>query len=285
VHAVRKHILEILKEQNNGATVAELAEHLEMAPVSVRHHLDILQGDNLICVDRLERKGNVGRPQQIYVLTEEATAYFPNNFAALAGKLVAQIKLMLPPEQVPCAFRSMAQEMAAECEGLEPTMGTAARLEQITEFLNERGYLARWEEVPTTAATDADAANTAEEFLLHKYNCPYVGVSSEHRELCVMDQTLINELTGCACERVASLTEGASCCTYRVNSRIANLALDTRSIDLKPSDERAKDRPEPNGEFVARVASERSTSHPSRYGESMRKKGEISGVATIAKRG
>ena len=72
MHAVRKHILEILKERN-GATVAELADCLEMAPVSVRHHLDILQGDNLICVERLERKGNVGRPQQVYALTADAS--------------------------------------------------------------------------------------------------------------------------------------------------------------------------------------------------------------------
>ncbi len=61
VHAVRKHILEILKE-TGGATVAELADRLEMAPVSVRHHLDILQGDGLICIGRVERTGSVGRP-------------------------------------------------------------------------------------------------------------------------------------------------------------------------------------------------------------------------------
>ncbi len=98
MHAVRKRILEILKE-TNGATVAELAAQLDMAPVSVRHHLDILQGDNLICVDRVARKGSVGRPQQIYALTAEASSYFPNNFAALAGHLVRQIKELVPPEQ------------------------------------------------------------------------------------------------------------------------------------------------------------------------------------------
>ncbi|MFZ4661483.1 MAG: helix-turn-helix domain-containing protein, partial [Caldilineaceae bacterium] len=71
MHAVRKSILEILKEQRSGATVAELAERLEMAPVSVRHHLDILQGDNLICIERLERKGSVGRPQQAAIINSK----------------------------------------------------------------------------------------------------------------------------------------------------------------------------------------------------------------------
>lgn len=234
MHAVRKQILEILKEQNSGATVAELAEQLAMAPVSVRHHLDILQGDNLICVDRLERKGSVGRPQQIYALTEEAIAYFPNNFATLAGKLVDQLKHLLPPDQIPHAFRAMAREMAAECEGLNATMSMEERLEQITEFLNTHGYLARWEAVDEDESTyEIDHGKMGGEtahplvteitiyqgdLLIHKYNCPYAGVSSEHNELCLMDKALIDELIGCSCERVASMAEGSSCCTYRVSS-------------------------------------------------------------------
>lgn len=205
VHAVRKHILEILKERN-GATVAELADSLEMAPVSVRHHLDILQGDNLICVERLERKGNVGRPQQVYALTTHANDLFPDNFAALAAGLVRQLKQVLPPEQVECAFRAMAHEFAGNLKEELAGLPTEARLERVTDFLNERGYLARWE-----AAPDAGSG-----YLLHKCNCPYIGVSDEHGELCVMDQALINELMGRPCERIRVIAEDGGCCTYLV---------------------------------------------------------------------
>ena len=119
-----------------------------MAPVSVRHHLDILQGDNLICVGRVERNGAVGRPQQLYVLTEHAAAYFPNNFAALAAGLVQQMKMMLPPEQVkaglsePWPAEPAARERPAEhCTELP----LPERLDQVAAYLSERGYLARWE--------------------------------------------------------------------------------------------------------------------------------------------
>lgn len=216
MHAVRKSILEILKEQRSGATVAELAERLEMAPVSVRHHLDILQGDNLICVERLERKGSVGRPQQVYTLTPEANCYFPNNFAGLADKLMAQIKQILPPDQVPQAFRSIARQIAAEFKERDngallvqdDAVVTEAYLEQVTAFLSARGYLARWER---------DPSGMVGEYLLHKYNCPYAGVSTEHRELCSMDQTLINELFAEPCQRSASMVDGSHCCTYRIS--------------------------------------------------------------------
>jgi predicted ArsR family transcriptional regulator len=206
LHAVRKHILELLKERN-GATVAELAESLNMAPVSVRHHLDILQGDNLISVDRLERKGNVGRPQQVYALTDDANEHFPDNFAALAAGLVRQLKKVLPPEEVEAAFKALAQDFAGKLQPKLADLPVAERLERVTDFLNDRGYLARWE---------VDESGEEGGFLLHKCNCPYAGVSDEHHELCLMDQALINELMGESCERITSMAHDARCCTYRV---------------------------------------------------------------------
>jgi predicted ArsR family transcriptional regulator len=209
VHVIRKHILEILKEEN-GATVAELAEKLAMAPVSVRHHLDILQGDNLICVERIERKGHVGRPQLIYALTEGATSYFPNNFAALASNLVRQLKQILPQEQVECAFRSLAHELAGEMGREELAEAPfEMRLERVTAFLNERGYLAHWER----------AGNNPEDgYLLHKCNCPYAGVAGQHAELCLMDQTLIDDLLGKPCKRTQSMIANQRCCTYQIGN-------------------------------------------------------------------
>jgi predicted ArsR family transcriptional regulator len=207
VHAVRKNILEILKE-TGGATVAELAERLDMAPVSVRHHLDILQGDALIRVGRVERNGAVGRPQQFYVLTAEAANLFPDNFAALAAGLVRQMKGILTPDQLRCAFHALAHDIAAESNaGDWDQLSLESRLERVTDFLNQRGYLARWE------ANDESAGGG---YLLHKYNCPYSGVSGEHRELCVMDQMLIDELVGRHCCRTQSVADNANCCTYAV---------------------------------------------------------------------
>lgn len=206
MHSVRKHILELLKEKES-ATVAELAAWLEMPAVSVRHHLDILQGDNLICVDRLERKGNVGRPQQVYALTAEADAYFPDNFAALAAGLVRQLKSVLSPEQVEAAFQSMADDLAGELEpSLSASLTIEERLARVADFLTDRGYLARWE--PTE--------NNLGGYLLHKCNCPYADVAEEHPELCLMDQVLVNRLLGQACVRTHSMADEGRCCTYQI---------------------------------------------------------------------
>lgn len=223
MHAVRKHILEILK-QSGGATVAELADRLEMAPVSVRHHLDILQGDNLICIGRIERTGTVGRPQQIYQLTEDAAEFFPKNFAILAAGMVRQIKQVLPADQVDAMFNSMADEMASEVDlaSLE-ALPLTERLDRVTEFLNERGYLARWEPCDSGDGT---------QFLLYKHNCPYAGVSGEHRELCLMDQMLIDRLVGVSCCRTTSVANNDRCCTYQVGGAQPALAMRPQEIAL-----------------------------------------------------
>lgn len=223
MHAVRKNILEILKE-TGGATVAELAERLDMAPVSVRHHLDILQGDALIRVGRVERNGAVGRPQQFYVLTAEAAALFPDNFAALAAGLVRQMKGYLTPEQLQCAFHALAQDIAAESDCANwSQLPLEKRLERVTDFLNQRGYLARWE------ARDEGQGG----YLLHKYNCPYNGVSAEHRELCVMDQMLIDQLIGQHCCRIHSVADKGNCCTYAIETaRAANIEIEQSFVNL-----------------------------------------------------
>ncbi|MCB0115396.1 MAG: helix-turn-helix domain-containing protein [Caldilineaceae bacterium] len=216
VQTVRRRILEILKRRKS-ATVGELARQLEMAPVSVRYHLDILQGDNLIQVSKVRREGNVGRPKQLYSLTKEANDVFPDNFAPLTAGLVAQLKKSLPPEQVEAAFCSLARDMAEtflEEDDLEEA-DLEVRLDQVTDFLNERGYLARWEK-ETHAEWQSPAQGDS--YLLHTFNCPYAGVSSEHRELCHMDLSLMRDLVGRTCCRLDSLAEDGHCCTYRIQT-------------------------------------------------------------------
>lgn len=212
MQTVRRRILEILKRRKS-ATVGDLARQLDMAPVSVRYHLDILQGDNLIEVAQVRREGSVGRPKQLYSLTSEADDHFPDNFAPLTSSLISLMKKSLPPEQVQGAFCALAHEMAQafSCD-VKADDSLEERLGQVTRFLNERGYLARWEK-----ATPGEVPGiTGDAFLLHTFNCPYVGVSTEHRELCQMDLTLIRDLVGHRCCQLDSLADEGSCCTYRI---------------------------------------------------------------------
>ncbi|MBM4432220.1 MAG: helix-turn-helix domain-containing protein, partial [Chloroflexi bacterium] len=96
---VRQRILNILKERGQ-ATVADLATALDRAPVSLRHHLDILQKQELIRTAGVQRRNCRGRPRHIYVLTEAASRFFPHSYVTLADELLKEMKQRLPAEQV-----------------------------------------------------------------------------------------------------------------------------------------------------------------------------------------
>lgn len=207
----RYRILEILKEKE-GATVAELARSLDMAPVSVRHHLDVLQGENLIWTPRVRRRGTVGRPQQVYALTEAANAHFPSNLEAIAVIVLTELKGLVAPERLRQAFERVADRMVEEAGGVGQEASLQERLEHVVTFLNEKGYLARLEQ-------------QEDDFVLYTLNCPYAGVASEHPELCAMDRRLISQLVGSTPVPLSRIADGACRCAYRVDGSKSRISL------------------------------------------------------------
>lgn len=206
----RYRILEILKEKE-GATVAELARSLDMAPVSVRHHLDVLQGENLIWTPRVRRRGTVGRPQQVYALTDAANAHFPSNLEAIAVTVLTELKGLVAPAQLRQAFERVADRMAEEAL-VDEEASLQERLEHAVTYLNEKGYLARLE-------------RQEDGFVLYTLNCPYAGVAGEHPELCAMDRRLIDQLVGSTPVPLSRIAEGACRCAYQVGGSRSQIPL------------------------------------------------------------
>ena len=167
MQSVRRRITEILKE-NGSATVAELADELGMAQVSVRHHLDILVGEDLVELTGVRRRDGAGRPSQVYALTPNALALFPQRNAQLANSVLTELKAVLPERRGGCSCccgSPSAQLREAPRPVNEQTV--EERLDQVTDFLTQKGYSARWE--------SCDGY-----FELHACNCPYSGVAEQH---------------------------------------------------------------------------------------------------------
>lgn len=197
---IRRRIIEILKE-SGAATVAELAGQLGIAQVSVRHHLDILIGEDLVQADGVRRHDGAGRPSQVYRLAPQAAQLFPQRYNVIAESLLEQVKATLPTEQVRTFFLRMAHQMAAEAPTALPEQTLAERLDEVVAFLTEKGYNARWE------TKDG-------RYELLTCNCPYVGMADRHHELCLMDQELMAALLPGATRYRTRALHGATHCTY-----------------------------------------------------------------------
>jgi predicted ArsR family transcriptional regulator len=196
VQAVRRRITEILKTKGT-ATVAELAEQLDMAQVSVRHHLDILVGEDLVQVAGVRRQEGAGRPSQIYALTPEATKLFPRRHDVLARNMLTEMKALLPADELRGVLLRLAERTSREAPPASPDQSVEERLDEVTAFLCSRGYEASWQ------LQDGS-------YQLHACNCPYAGVSDHHPELCSMDLAIIQKL-------LSRVLDDSLGCTYALS--------------------------------------------------------------------
>ncbi len=204
MQATRQCILELLRDAR-VLTVEELADRLELTPVTVRHHLDILKSEGLVEVPEVRRRAAPGRPQYTFQLTPSAQAFFPKNYQSFANLMLSEIRESVPAEQMDRIMDGVAARMAAEAVIPGPRAGTQERIQAAVDYLNTRGYVAEW-------GREGDGSYT-----LRTHNCPYHEVSHQHGELCSMDLKLVAQLLGATPKRGEQLSSGGSCCAYVIS--------------------------------------------------------------------
>ena len=200
VQAVRQRIVEIIKSEG-PVTVAELADNLQMAQVSVRHHLDILIGEDLVVAAGVRRHEGAGRPSQVYELTDLAAKLFPQRSSILAADMLGEIKAVMPNQEVRELLLRLAEKTARTGPRLSPDSSVEEQLNAISKFLTEQGYNAHWE------VQDG-------RYELHACNCPYTGVADDHPELCMMDQAMIQHLMPDLIRLESRVLDGTTRCRY-----------------------------------------------------------------------
>jgi len=201
----RRYILDILKEHGESTVddiVAELRRRRgNITAVTVRHHLTRLQEDGFITTPQLRHRNAPGRPQHVYMLTEEAKDCFPNNYQLLAVRLVDELHEQLPTKQVNVILEGVADQMAMDA-GISD-VSLPQRLDQVVRYLSEHGYNAQWEK-----HTDG--------YILRTNNCPYHHIAERTQSLCEMDMRLVASLLGVVPRLLERISAGDASCAYLV---------------------------------------------------------------------
>jgi predicted ArsR family transcriptional regulator len=200
MQSTRQEILAILKEERQ-ATVEDLAERLELTPMTIRHHLNVLQAQNLVTASKVRRSKKVGRPRLVYTLTDAADDLFPQGYGDLARYLVSEMKETLGQEEAEEVFRRVAERMVNTAPA--PVLGQSfeQRLAQVVDFMEGQGFISRWEQ-------------SDEGYVITNFNCPYRNVSMEHSEVCLMDTEILTRLLGVTPQRVGTMQAGESACAF-----------------------------------------------------------------------
>jgi predicted ArsR family transcriptional regulator len=199
--STREKVLQTLLSRQR-CTINELAEAVDINPISVRHHIARLEAEGLVTSE--EERHGVGRPRRLYFLTEQGIEHFPSRYLKLTIRLLEQLKGSMPEAMVNSLFTQMAQDMASEYQAEARSLNLEQRLDLVTNMLSNEGFTVEWEK-------------QGEQYLIREISCPYYHVGQNHPEVCSVDQTLISTVLSVPAEKVNCVLNGDAHCTYIVS--------------------------------------------------------------------
>ena len=200
--STRQKVLHTLLKKHR-CSIVELADEVEINPISVRHHISKLQTEGLVASE--EERHGVGRPRQVFFLTESGLEEFPTRYLRLTIRLLEQLKEHLPQTMVDQLFSQMAADLVEDYARIanQQGMNIEQRLELVNELLQEEGFDLEWEKKDN-------------QYFIREISCPYLHVGQNHPEICIIDQTLISAVLELPTEKIMCILDGDNQCTYVV---------------------------------------------------------------------
>lgn len=203
--STRDSILLAIKSATQ-VNIEELAKVANISPVTVRHHLNMLQADGLIEAEPVRRK--VGRPYYVYSLSERGQELFPKRYVRLTSRLLDELKSRLPQDVLTAVFQGVVEGVVEDHRGEFEGLAIEKRLDYLINLLAEEGFLARWEK------TDSG-------YMITEYSCPYLSMGQRHTEICDFDKQLMLNVLQMPVTQHSCMLEGADCCQFSLQTAVA----------------------------------------------------------------
>jgi predicted ArsR family transcriptional regulator len=200
MNKTRDKILEILLKRQR-CTINELAEIVGINPISVRHHIAKLEAQEKVTSE--EEKHGVGRPRRIYFLTNKGMEQFPHRYLTLSIRLLEQLKENLPTATVKKLFKEIATDMVNDHTAqLDLSqLDLSERIVIISKLLQNEGFT-------------IEVSSKENGFQIKETSCPYKHVGVEHPEICLVDETIIEQVLAVDIQKTHCVLSGDSYCAY-----------------------------------------------------------------------
>ncbi|MGN7469396.1 helix-turn-helix transcriptional regulator [Brevibacillus sp. SAFN-007a] len=199
--STRDQILHMLKVKGS-LSVSDMAAELGITEMAVRRHLNTLERDSLI-TSTLVRQA-MGRPTNVYSLSQEADELFPRNYSHLTLDFLQDLKEIDGPGKVEMLFRRrenrLEESYRAHMQG-----DLRNRVAKLAELQNEKGYMVEWE---------ADADGNA--FRILEFNCPIAQVAREFNQACSCELSLFRRVLNADVEQTSCMAKGGDKCVFEI---------------------------------------------------------------------
>ncbi|MCU0300976.1 MAG: MarR family transcriptional regulator [Candidatus Nanopelagicales bacterium] len=216
--------------ESGPATVAELAERLDLTGAAVRKHLDdLLEVGHVESSERPpygpdNRPRGRGRPARFYHLTQAGRDSFETAYEDVAVGALRFVADTAGSDAVMDFARRRVAEMEAQyADLLDLRDAPAERAELLADSLTAAGYAAVV--VPTGTGVQ-----------LCQHNCPIAHVAQEFPQFCEAETEAFGRLLGTHVMRLATLANGDGVCTTHIPTAIGRRAdEDAAAPPLDPS--------------------------------------------------
>lgn len=194
----REDILRFLRVRGD-ASLAELAQHVELSKQGVIRHVEALEQAGLIERTSAAHDGP-GRPEHRYRATHAPADLVPGAHRELAAELVE----FLPDGELERFFKMRAERLEKRYAEQLAGLDLEGRVRELARLASEAGHMA---EVVTTP--DGNLA-------IRHCNCPIQEVAAMAGHPCRQEQSMYERLLGRPVERMTWIAENDSTCTYEI---------------------------------------------------------------------
>jgi len=193
--AERPRTLDLLKI-HGPANVPGLARLLGVNPNAVRQQLEALHREGLVDM-RTARRG-VGRPTQIWSLTPQAEALFPQAYGAMAVDLLRRLREIDGEGKIAKLFARRTKDLLKAYRKRMAGRNSAERLRELARIRDREGYMARTSPGGLT-----------------EHHCPIAALAKEFPLVCRYEKLLFEAALGTKVDRTQHIASGDAACVYR----------------------------------------------------------------------
>jgi predicted ArsR family transcriptional regulator len=195
--------LKLLKTRG-PQTSSELAQGLGMTGEGARFQLTKMAEEGLVEVSSTSK--GVGRPTQVWKLTDKGNQHFPDKHAAFSEQLLDSMQELLEPGQMNAIINLRERKANEKYLGaLKDIPDLEEKIARLAELRNSDGYLAEW---------DKEEGG----FILIENHCPICAAAQRCADLCDAEMNTFKEIFGenVSIERIDHIIAGARRCAYRI---------------------------------------------------------------------
>lgn len=161
-------------------TVEAIASALDLTPNAVRFHLAALERDGVVRREGVAHTGGVGKPRDLYVLTEVAEERRSSAYAPVLAAVVQEVAQRIDPAELAPLLASAGASLAASV----PRPARAGdRVKSSVAMLEEMGAV-------------IDVVRTRDAVVLCGHGCPLASVVAQQPSACLVIAGMLSTLTG-----------------------------------------------------------------------------------------